>query len=352
MMQARIAIPMTLTTLSALAAGVLSAALLAPMPTPAGLEPAVAADTATAGRQSFADERTVDISFETSPEQSLTTHASGTVSEDLCSPGRQMDSGSRLLSVNGSPVITLHTGTPLYRQLGEGDAGPDVLALQQELMRLGYASEGNGAYGRLTAAGVSQLLANAGVAKPDGRIRPENTVWISQTSITPTQCTAGLNATLSDGGEVMKTGGQLTAATFPVPSGLSAGKRTLTLFGASIALDKIEGRVGDQTFLNKIQSSDGYKAAIADQGGKKPTASLALDQPINAIKVPPSAITGQSGDKACVSADGKHATPVTIIGSGLGATLIQPDNAKATISTIKLGHSLDRLQCPIDGARK
>ena len=350
-MTTRILTPLILTGLGMLSAGVLAGALIIPTPTPDGLAAATGPDTVTASHQQFADERTVEASFETSAEQSITTRAAGTVSESLCKPGRTVESGTRILSVDGRPVIALHTDTPLYREIGTGATGSDVLALQQELARLGYNAEGNGTYGWRTADGVRQLFSRAGKTNPDGRIGPADVAWLPQTSATPTQCTAGLNMSLADGAEIMKTGGQLIAVTFPTPANLSEGKRTFTLFGVKTSLDadgigKTGGRISDQKFLDQIQASDGYKTTLADQGGKKPTATLALEQPINAIKVPPSAITGQNGTRACVSPDGKRAIPVTVIGSALGATLIQPEQSGTTIDHVVLGHKLDDVQCP------
>lgn len=343
-MKTRILTPLILTGLSMLSTGVLVTALVIPTPTPDGLSAATSPDTVTASRQQFDDERTVETSFETSTEQSITTRAAGTVSETLCKPGQTVESGTRILSVDGRPVIALHTDTPLYREIDAGDTGLDVLALQQELARLGYNAEGNGTYGWRTTDGVRQLLSQAGETNPDGRIGPADVAWLPQTNVTPTQCTADLNASLTDGSEIMKTGGQLTAVTFPAPSDLREGKRTFTLFGVKTSLDKTDGRISDQH--DQIQASDGYKTTLADQGGKKPTATLALEQPINAIKVPPSAITGQNGTRACVSPDGKRAIPVTVIGSALGATLIQPEQSDATIGNVVLGHKLDDIQCP------
>ena len=345
-MKTRILTPLILTGLSMLSTGVLVTALVIPTPTPDGLSAATSPDTVTASRQQFDDERTVETSFETSTEQSITTRAAGTVSETLCKPGQTVESGTRILSVDGRPVIALHTDTPLYREIDAGDTGLDVLALQQELARLGYNAEGNGTYGWRTTDGVRQLLSQAGETNPDGRIGPADVAWLPQTNVTPTQCTADLNASLTDGSEIMKTGGQLTAVTFPAPSDLREGKRTFTLFGVKTSLDKTDGRISDQQFLDQVQASDGYKTTLADQGGKKPTATLALEQPINAIKVPPSAITGQNGTRACVSPDGKRAIPVTVIGSALGATLIQPEQSDATIGNVVLGHKLDDIQCP------
>ena len=172
-MKTRILTPLILTGLGMLSAGVLVTALVIPTPTPDGLSAATSPDTVTASRQQFDDERTVEASFETSAEQSLTSRAAGTVSETLCMPGQAVESGKRLLSVDGKPVIALHTDTPLYREIGTGDTGPDVLALQQELARLGYNAEGNGTYGWRTKDGVNQLLSQAAESTPPDRIRPE-----------------------------------------------------------------------------------------------------------------------------------------------------------------------------------
>ncbi|MBT1179037.1 peptidoglycan-binding protein [Bifidobacterium vespertilionis] len=352
-MKTRILTPLILTGLGMLSAGVLAAALIIPTPTPDGLAAAASPDTVATSRQQFDDERTVEASFETSAEQSITSRATGTVSETLCTPGQTVESGKRLLSVDGKPVIALHTDTPLYREIGTGDTGPDVLTLQRELARLGYNAEGNGTYGWRTANGVNQMLSQAGESKPDGRIGPADVAWLPQTTATPTQCTAGLNTSLTDGTEVMKTGGQLTAITFPTPANLREGKRTFTLFGVKTNLTaddtgKTGDRITDRQFLDQIQASDGYKTTLADQSGKKPTATLALEQPIDAIKVPPSAIAGQNGTHACVSPDGKQAIPVTVISSALGATLIQPKQSDAVIGKVALGHKLDDVQCPAE----
>ncbi|NMM93759.1 peptidoglycan-binding domain-containing protein [Bifidobacterium oedipodis] len=304
-------------------------------------------DTVETSHQKFTDERTVEITFENSAEQSVIGRMSGTVSANLCIPGQVVESGNQLMSVDGRPIIALHTSTPLYRDISIGDAGPDVMALQQELARLGYNTEGNGNFGWRTANGVSQLLERAGRNHPAEQIGPTDTIWIPDATVIPTQCLAPLNTALSDGTEIMKTGGQLTAVTFPLPSDLREGKRRLTLFGVATSIDDVaDSTITDQTFLNEVTASDEYKTFLADQGGKKPTATLALEQPIDTIQVPPSAIVGQSGNRACVSPNGKRVVPVTVIGSSLGVALIQPDQATIDINKVVLGQRLDGLECP------
>jgi peptidoglycan hydrolase-like protein with peptidoglycan-binding domain len=350
-MRARILIPLILTALVSLSLGVLVAVLVIPTPTPKGLEPAADPASASVGMQQFADERTVEISFETTPEETMTSRVMGTVSETLCSPGTPVNSGSRLMSVDGKPVIALYTSTPLYRELKISDNGPDVAALQQELARLGYAAEGNGVYGWRTENGVKTLMQQAGTTNPDGKIKPADIIWIPSTSVTPSQCPAGLNSMVNDGSEIMKTGGVLTAVSYTVPADLREGQRTLSLFGVTAQSEKAEGHINDQNFLNALAASDGYRTARADTSGEKPTATLTLSKPIDATKVPPSAIFGQTDNKACVSEDGKTGIPVNIIGSALGSTLIQPDDVNMKIDKVHVGESTENIDCPADDKR-
>ena len=62
----------------------------------------------------------------------------GTVTADWSADG--LASGKGAYKVNDRVVVALNTATPLYRDLKTGDKGDDVLALNNELSRLGYNS--------------------------------------------------------------------------------------------------------------------------------------------------------------------------------------------------------------------
>lgn len=83
-------------------------------------------------------------------------------------------------------------------------------------------------------------------------------------TVTPVQCTAGLNTVVAEGSEIMKTGGQLTGLTYQVPADLRQGSRSLTIFDLSIDLPLPDGRVSDQVFLNTVEKSEAYRAWKAD----------------------------------------------------------------------------------------
>jgi hypothetical protein len=83
--------------------------------------------------------------------------------------GAVVRQGQVLYAVSGSPVVLLYGSTPAYRDLAEGDSGPDVTELNTDLVTLGYVTTaGLGArsgwdyYSAETAYGVELLQAKLG----------------------------------------------------------------------------------------------------------------------------------------------------------------------------------------------
>lgn len=56
----------------------------------------------------------------------------------LPTAGDVIGAGQTLYGVDGRPVVVLHGGTPLWRDLGMGDSGADVAAVRTALAELGY----------------------------------------------------------------------------------------------------------------------------------------------------------------------------------------------------------------------
>src|ERR1700733_9467589 len=83
--------------------------------------------------------------------------------------GAVVRQGQVLYAVSASPVILLYGSTPAYRDLSEGDTGPDVTEVNTDLVRLGYitaadvgARSGWDYYGAETGYGVELLQAKLG----------------------------------------------------------------------------------------------------------------------------------------------------------------------------------------------
>jgi hypothetical protein len=72
-------------------------------------------------------------------DYSLVNQASGTFSK-LPAVGDVFSRGNVIYRVSNEPVILLYGNTPVYRSLSEGDKGPDVRELNENLVALGYAT--------------------------------------------------------------------------------------------------------------------------------------------------------------------------------------------------------------------
>lgn len=70
----------------------------------------------------------------------VVNQASGTFSQ-LPGAGERSARGEVLYRVSDAPVILLYGTTPTYRSLYEGDKGPDVRELNENLVALGYATK-------------------------------------------------------------------------------------------------------------------------------------------------------------------------------------------------------------------
>jgi hypothetical protein len=87
----------------------------------------------------------------------------GTITE-LPQLGQTVRQGQELYGLSGSPVVLLYGGVPSYRDLVEGDTGPDVTELNADLVKLGYVTaaelgprSGWDYYSVVTADGVDAL---------------------------------------------------------------------------------------------------------------------------------------------------------------------------------------------------
>ncbi|MFB4350548.1 peptidoglycan-binding protein [Microbacterium sp. CR_7] len=91
--------------------------------------------------------------------------------------GETASSGHVLTEVNGRPLFGVHSPFAFYRDMGVGDRGPDVAALQSALAARSYPVKADGRFGSETAAAVVRWYRDDGyeaptrvstVAEPDG----------------------------------------------------------------------------------------------------------------------------------------------------------------------------------------
>jgi hypothetical protein len=82
-------------------------------------------------------------------------------------PGDRVRPGQVIAEIDGRPILLLAGRLPAYRDLHEGDTGPDVRQLQVALERLGYADfDPPGVYGPSTALALLLLYRHLGYRAP------------------------------------------------------------------------------------------------------------------------------------------------------------------------------------------
>lgn len=76
--------------------------------------------------------------------------------------GSTMNTGQILTEVNGRPVFVVKSAFPFYRDVGRGDQGPDVTAIQETLRYLGYSLAADGEFGAQTEMAVRDWYSKNG----------------------------------------------------------------------------------------------------------------------------------------------------------------------------------------------
>jgi len=102
--------------------------------------------------------RTVNLTLPPDPRAVVTATSTA--------PGGTVAAGQEILAVNGRPVLALPGSFPGWRDLREGDTGPDVAQLQEGLRQAGHAirTGENGSFGPATVRAVRALYRAAGAA--------------------------------------------------------------------------------------------------------------------------------------------------------------------------------------------
>jgi multidrug efflux system membrane fusion protein len=90
------------------------------------------------------------------------------VTRVLSRPGSAVRAGQVVAQVSGRPVFVLQGGFPAFRDMVQGETGPDITELQEALADLGYHSypDPTGVFGPYTAAAVRGLYQSIGYATP------------------------------------------------------------------------------------------------------------------------------------------------------------------------------------------
>jgi peptidoglycan hydrolase-like protein with peptidoglycan-binding domain len=327
---------------------------------PASIVSTTTALTAPVSSETFLDSANLNLRVTALPAQKLSSQAVGLVTSDTCVAGQAIVSGSSTFSVNGSPLVSLATPAPLWRDLTLGDTGTDVTGLQKELSRLGQKTSIKGTVDASTLAAVSRLLkangsaANGSALSIGGTISRQLFVWLPNTSVTPAQCLVQLGQPVVESDPIATVTQRVSAVTvLAIPTTTAVGPHVLLVDAAQIAVPE-SGIITDPAALAAIQASAAYATYLANAPSAGATAGAAGDQtstsplsytyqlaaPIAVTAVPAGALYNLSGATGCLQSDGR-ALAATIVGSQLGKTFVTL-NSDQKITHVSLKPATDK----------
>ena len=218
-----------------------------------------------------------------STERNLLGNANGTVTADWSADG--LASGKGAYKVNDRVVVALNTATPLYRDLKTGDKGDDVLALNNELSRLGYNSvAGSDTYWWATSDGWRQLMNDNGNPS-DGTLALADTMWIPENAVAVDEWTATTGSMVTGGTAIGKIPGALTKLT--VKNGAAVGQdRTIGMYGVNGILPADSTEITDAEFLRNVSASETFQSMDMQTKKAGLDATVALKEPLQVLRVP------------------------------------------------------------------
>jgi hypothetical protein len=148
-------------------------------------------------------------------------------------PGRVVQTGDLLAVVSGVPVVAIVTSVPFYRDLGPGDRGPDVLALERSLVAAGKLRVADESFGGDTAAALDAIHRAGGSATQGlgGRLWLNSTVSVPR-GMAVAQVMVGVGQVLDPKTPLMVLAGAGNALSCrtPAEATMSVGQ-TLTVEG-------------------------------------------------------------------------------------------------------------------------
>lgn len=299
-----------------------------PQATPQSFSQAEAPADFTVSQMPFDDARTVE--FTISGAEGLTVHSpqEGRVTGMTCSPGDSASSGSSIVSIDGDPLLSLSTSTPLWRDLTSDDAGPDVRSLQSELARLGYDVRVDGRVGSETLRAFHNALNSVGAAGTGATVEISRVLWLPAPSVQIKTCEAQAGAPIAVGDQIaVLQGSNAVLQITDMPTDLLEGPRIVQIGSTEVPVD-ISGRsTAALSQIPKESPATDTSSQTPEASANRRSGSLRLVTPVQVASVPPAAIYNLAGSKGCISEKGRGLA-VTVVGSQLGQTYVHLGEAE------------------------
>ena len=229
--------------------------------------------------------------------------------------------GQPLMRVDGQIIAAQVSGVPVYRELRQGDAGPDVTWLDQMLRSRGVTTTTTlDSLGRLTrrsTAAIEQWQVLAAAPVHDGIFRPDSTLYLGQVNPSRLQWLVAVGDRLSPGMAVAKEAPSLTSASFE----LSGDDRRHSLvrdspirFEFADGTVQLDGLVPDADDLATL--ADALEPATPGVDG-----SVSRQTPLHFGAVPSSSLVGSGPTQCVVVVDSPTAQRTVAISVPAGASV-------------------------------
>lgn len=305
-----------------LAVGLGAGLMISAARTPDGLVQPVGPSTFPVEVSDFYDAQPVELRLVQQPASELFAPRGGVVTRSVCPDASDLVSGESPWSIDGKPVLAMATKTPLYRDIGMGDTGPDVAALRDELLRLGYEVEPSNRVDNATIAAWKEAQKEIGLAQSDV-FAIADTMWLPQTGTAIEICTALLGNRVEEGSSMASTFPAVVALELDtVPAVGVAGKRQLVVGEEDLEVGE-NGRVTDAKIIQRLLETPSGVAAIATSDSEMQVTlpgDYALATPVSAATIPASAVVGRSS--SCVVDSTGVSLTVEIVGSSLARSIV------------------------------
>ena len=314
----------TTVALIVVAATAIAASLLAFSvfrPTPPGLATASAPAAVQLVAEELTDARAVELTAQLGEAASLPSPASGTVTESTCAAGTGLVSGGSPFKLGETPLVSLHTSTPLWRDLTSGLEGPDVTALQSALAGLGYDVSETDRFDWQTWAAWDELVESVGGDTKQGELLLAQVLWLPAATISVQSCPVALGHAAAQGEALVALASPLLSASVKsYPTDFVPGARKLTLEGVDVGVEE-SGTVTPEG-LTVLAGTNALARYAASPDDASIQADLVLVGATTVYAVPPAAVAMTSETGGCVEAQGGGPLPVTVVSSKLGRTYV------------------------------
>jgi hypothetical protein len=332
---------LALALLAALSGGVAVGTVLTTPGTPEVLAAGPTVTEVPVTTRAYDDRRNLALRVTAGAAREVTVRAGGLVTSSTCSPGGTLTSGGTTVTLDGVPLLDLHTAVPLWRGLSVGDRGPDVAALHDARRALGRAAPADDRVTATTLRSFHAATTAVGAPAPASTrdpVDPTRVVWLPEPTVTVGTCAAEIGADVVAGDALAGLPAEpASAALVAVPEDAAPGARALTIGGTPVSVGA-DGRITDPASLAVVAASEEYvQAAAVVEAGTDVTLNVpwALVEPVDVWVVPPGAVLGAGTDAACVRDADDRPVGVTVVASELGQTFVAPVTATAPPTSVR-----------------